>query len=208
MISKIIADIGPYIDQYGYWAVFVGILLEDVGIPMPGEMILITGATIAGSTGKMSIVVLLITAWAAAVTGDNLAYAIGRFAGRRLVIKYGHMIFITVRRLERAEQFYERFGPHVVVIARFLSVVRQLNGIAAGVSKMPWWTFLLYNALGAAIWAGLWGSLSYWLGARSESLTGALRMGAPFITVIGLIATVVFLLRFRRVKTTKGRGKS
>lgn len=208
MISKIFAEIGPYIEQYGLWAVFFGILLEDAGIPMPGEMILITGATIAGSTGKMSIVALLITAWAAAVTGDNLAYAVGRFAGRRLVIKYGHRLFITARRLSRAEEFYERYGPHVVVIARFLTLVRQLNGIAAGISNMPWWTFLLYNALGAALWAGLWGSLSYWLGASSATLGGALRTAAPFITVVGLVITVLFLLRFRRLKNPKGRRKS
>ena len=208
MTSDVFTNIEQYIDQYGYWAVFVGVLLEDLGIPMPGETMLIAGATVAGSTGEMSIVLLLLTAWAAAVTGDNLAYAIGRFAGRRLVVKYGHMVFITARRLERAERFYERYGPHVVVIARFLTLLRQLNGIAAGISNMRWWTFLFYNALGAALWAGFWGSLSYWLGTRAENLTGALRTAAPFLTAIGLVVTVIVVLRLRRKSKTAGRKKS
>ena len=151
MFEHFISDVRPYIDQYGYWAIFVGVLLDDFGIPVPGEAMLIAGALMVGSTGTMSIVPLLVTAWAAAVIGDNFAYALGRFAGRRLVLKYGHMLFVTPRRLRRVENFYERYGGHVVIIARFLTLVRQLNGIVAGIGNMPWWTFLAYNALGAAV---------------------------------------------------------
>jgi membrane protein DedA with SNARE-associated domain len=208
MFEHFFTDVRPYIEQYGYWAIFVGVLLDDLGIPMPGETILIAGALMAGSTGAMSIVPLLVTAWAAAVIGDNLAYALGRFAGRRLVLKYGHMLFVTPRRLRRVENFYERYGGHVVIIARFLTLVRQLNGIVAGIGNMPWWTFLAYNALGAALWAGFWGLLSFWLGERTHSIAGALATAGPLAALAGLVALVVVAFRSLRWKRRKeGGGK-
>ena len=208
MFEHFISDVRPYIDQYGYWAIFVGVLLDDFGIPVPGEAMLIAGALMAGSTGTMSIVPLLVTAWAAAVIGDNFAYALGRFAGRRLVLKYGHMLFVTPRRLRRVESFYERYGGHVVIVARFLSLVRQLNGIVAGIGNMPWWTFLAYNALGAALWVGFWGLLSFWLGERTHSLAGALATAGPLAALAGLIALVIVAIRALRAKRRKeGSGK-
>ena len=115
--SHVLVGLGSYLDRYGYWAVFVGVLLEDFGIPMPGETILIAAATIAGATGKMSIALLLLTAWVALLIGDNLAYAVGRFAGRRLVLRYGPLVLITPQRLARAESFYRHYGPLVVLIS-------------------------------------------------------------------------------------------
>jgi membrane protein DedA with SNARE-associated domain len=208
MVEHLFSDVRPYIDQYGYWAIFAGVLLDDFGIPVPGEAMLIAGALMAGSAGTMSIVPLLATAWAAAVIGDNLAYALGRFAGRRLVLKYGHMLFVTPRRLRRVENFYERYGGHVVIIARFLTLLRQLNGIVAGIGNMPWWTFLAYNALGAALWAGFWGLLSFWLGERTHSLAGALAAAGPLAALAGLIAVLALaVLSLRRKGRREGRGK-
>jgi membrane protein DedA with SNARE-associated domain len=208
MVEHLFSDVRPYIDQYGYWAIFAGVLLDDFGIPVPGEAMLIAGALMAGSAGTMSIVPLLATAWAAAVIGDNLAYALGRFAGRRLVLKYGHMLFVTPRRLRRVENFYERYGGHVVIIARFLTLLRQLNGIVAGIGNMPWWTFLAYNALGAALWAGFWGLLSFWLGERTHSLAGALAPAGPLAALAGLVAVLALaVLSLRRKGRREGRGK-
>lgn len=208
MFWHVLAQIGPYLDQYGYWAVFGGVFLEGLGIPVPGELLLIAGAIIAGSTGRMSILLLLPISLAAAIAGDNLAYAIGRFAGRHLVIKYGHFVFITAHRLSRAEFFYLRYGPPVVAIARFLTLMRQLNGIVAGVSNMNWRRFFLYDAVGAVLWVGLWGPLSFWLGTSSVNLINAVLIASPVLAVVGLGVTFLVLRRFHRGEAPIDRSGS
>jgi membrane protein DedA with SNARE-associated domain len=199
-MSDLLTTVKPYLDHYGYWALFGAILLENLGLPVPGESSLIASALLA-SQGEMHIVPLLLIACAAAVTGDNIGYAIGRFGGRKLVLRYGHYLLISGKRLQKAEGFYGRYGGAVVVMARFVAVLRQLNGIVAGTTKMSWLRFLLYNVLGAALWVTFWSMLFYELGER------AFRFGAGFKTLQyfllgGLVAAAVALaihfLRRRR----------
>jgi membrane protein DedA with SNARE-associated domain len=198
-MSDLLTTVKPYLEQYGYWALFGAILLENFGMPVPGETLLIASALLA-SQGEMHIVPLLLIACVAAVTGDNIGYAIGRFGGRKLVLRYGHYVLISEKRLQKAEGFYGRYGGAVVVMARFLAVLRQLNGIVAGTTKMSWRRFLTYNILGAALWVTFWSILFYELGER------AFRFGAGFRTLQyfflgGLVAAAVALaihVRHRR----------
>jgi len=152
-----------YIGHYGYLAVMLGILLEDFGLPAPGETLLITGA-IGASTGALNLYLLLPLAWAGAVVGDNIGYAIGHFGGHRLMVRHGGRIGITEDRLKQVEAFFEHYGGWVIVFARFVVILRQFNGIVAGTLGMHWLRFLALNAIGAALWVGFWGMLSYWLG--------------------------------------------
>jgi len=133
-MSNLFIMVKPYLEHYGYWALFGAIMLEDFGMPVPGETMLIASALLA-SHGEMRIVPLLLIACAGAVAGDNIGYAIGRFGGRRLVFHYGRFVFITEERLSKAEKFFRRFGGVVVVVARFVAGLRQLNGIVAGTAK-------------------------------------------------------------------------
>jgi membrane protein DedA with SNARE-associated domain len=165
VLNDIILTLKPYLNDYGYWAVFGAIFFEDFGIPVPGESILIAGSLLA-SQGVLHIFPLLLIAWIGAVAGDNIGYAIGRFGGRRLALRYGHYVFINRERLAHAETYFKRHGGITVAGARFFVALRQLNGIVAGVAEMSWWHFLLYNALGAALWVGFWGMLAYELGTR------------------------------------------
>jgi LPXTG-motif cell wall-anchored protein len=151
------------VGQYGYLAVMLGILLEDFGMPAPGETLLIMGAILA-SGGALDVYLLLPLAWAGAVLGDNIGYAIGYFGGHRLMLRYGGRIGITAERLKQVEAFFARYGGIVIVFARFVVVARQLNGIVAGTLEMHWLAFLALNALGAALWVGFWGLLAFWLG--------------------------------------------
>jgi membrane protein DedA with SNARE-associated domain len=191
MVSSAIVSLQPYLNHYGYWAVFGALLLENLGLPVPGETLLIAGALLA-SRGKMDIVTLLGTAGVAAVTGDNIGYAIGRFGGRRLVFRYGRYVFITEGRLNKAEGFFRRYGGAVVVMARFFAVLRQLNGIVAGTVKMRWQRFLAYNILGAALWAGFWGMLFYELGEKAARF-GAGFSKVEFLLAFGVVAALVIL---------------
>jgi membrane protein DedA with SNARE-associated domain len=158
-----LALVAPYLERYGYAAVVGALLLESFGLPLPGETMLIAGAALAAE-GRLHLVPLLASAWFAAVLGDNIGFAIGRFGGRALILRYGARIGLTEARLARVEGFFRRFGGEVVLGARFFAVVRQLNGLVAGTAGMGWWRFLAYNAAGAALWVGAWGLGVYYFG--------------------------------------------
>lgn len=199
-MSHFLVTLKPYLDQYGYWAVFAANLLEGLGMPMPGETLLIAASFLA-SRGDMHILSVLFTAWAATVTGGSIGYAIGRLGGRILVLRYGHYVFINQRRLEYVQTFFQRHGRAVVIVARFFDVLRQLNGIVAGTAGMPWWRFLFYNALGGALWTGFWGILSYQLGERVSQLGDAFRKIEIFLLggfIIAAVVLVIYLLRWHK----------
>jgi membrane protein DedA with SNARE-associated domain len=157
-LPGVLASLGPVLDHYGYLAVAGLVLVEDFGIPVPGETVLIAASVYAG-VGRMNIVAVGLIAVAAAVVGDNIGYLIGRTGGRALALRYGRYVFLTAARLDRAEAFFARHGGKVVTVARFLEGLRQANGIIAGISGMHWLKFAAYNLLGAVLWAGLWCTL-------------------------------------------------
>jgi len=176
-------DVQSYIADYGYLAVSAGILLEDFGLPTPGETMLIAGA-IAAARGTLDITWLLLLAWAGAVIGDSIGWALGRYGGHHLVVRYGSSVGITGAKLKQVERFFDRHGDVVIIFARFVVLLRQLNGIVAGTLSMPWPRFLLLNGIGAALWVGWWGLLAYWLGQRVMD----------FISGIGRIEPILFAL--------------
>jgi membrane protein DedA with SNARE-associated domain len=190
-------NIEDLISGYGYMAVCAAIFLEDFGLPVPGETLLVTGSLLA-SQGKLHILPLLLFAWIAAVAGDNVGYGIGRFGGRRLVLRYGRHVFINSRRLDHAESFFRKHGGIVVVAARFFAVLRQLNGIVSGIARMGWWRFLTYNALGAALWVGFWGIVFYEAGARAMGILHFFKKSEYYLIgalVPALAALAVYLFR-------------
>jgi membrane protein DedA with SNARE-associated domain len=139
--------------------------VESFGIPAPGQTIMVAAAIYAGA-GRLNIVGVAAIAFVAAVMGDNIGYWIGVRGGRKVAHKYGKYVFLTPERLERAERFFARRGSRIVLVARFIDGIRQFNGIIAGITAMPWRTFLLFNALGAFLWVGWWTTVAYILGTH------------------------------------------
>ncbi|RZU36576.1 membrane protein DedA with SNARE-associated domain [Streptomyces sp. BK022] len=160
-----LAPLAPLLGHYGYWAVGAVVFLEDFGVPAPGETILLAAGVYAGA-GRLNIVAVASIAFAAAVLGDNVGYVIGRTGGRAFVERWGRYILLTPKRFEAAEAFFRRHGGKIVTVARFVEGLRQANGIIAGTTGMPWPRFLAFNALGAALWVGLWSSLAYLAGSH------------------------------------------
>ncbi|AWN15612.1 DedA family protein [Salinisphaera sp. LB1] len=200
-------DITQIISDYGPWAIFVLVLIEDFGIPVPGETALISAALLA-SQGKMPIELLLPAAWLGAVIGDNIGYAIGRFGGRRVVLRHGARVGITEARLARIERFFQRRGGAIVIVARFFVGLRQLNGIVAGIGCMAAPRFALYNAIGAALWVGAWGFGTYWFGKHFEQ---ALAHFGPvgLYTAAGVTTVVVLIyLVWRFVYRSRPQGSN
>jgi len=195
------------LQHYGYWAVGGLILLEDFGVPVPGETMLIAAALYAGH-GNMNIVAVGLIAVTAAIAGDNIGFTIGHFGGRQLVERWGRYVFLTSKRLDRAQAFFDRRGAGIVTVARFIEGLRQLNGIIAGISGMHWRRFLAFNALGAALWVGLWATLGYLAGdhittiyhqVTKYSLYALIALG---VAILVLIARHLFRLRRERARAT------
>ncbi len=155
LIHESIALIEPYLRHYGVAALFVIVYLESLGAPLPGESAVI-GASLLASGGQLPIEGVFLAVFIGAVLGDNTGYAIGRFGGRNLVERYGHYIGFTQQRREWIEGLYARHGTAVVVGARFVVILRQLNGIVAGMMAMGWRPFLLANIAGALLWTSVW----------------------------------------------------
>ena len=186
-----LAQLAPVLDHYGYLAVGGFVLLEDFGVPVPGETILIGAAVYAGA-GRLSIVAVAVIAFLAAVAGDNIGYAIGRFAGRALALRLGRYVLLTRERLDRAEAFFCRHGGKVVVAARFIEGLRQANGIVAGIVRMPWRQFLMFNAIGAALWVGVWTTAGYVAGDHIAAIYAQITRYLLYV-LIALGVLVLFL---------------
>ena len=197
-----LALVAPYLDRYGYAAVAGALLLESFGLPLPGEAMLIAGAALAAE-GELHLAPLLISAWLAAVLGDNIGFAIGRFGGRALVVRHGARIGITESRFARVEGFFHRYGGQVVLLARFFAVVRQLNGIVAGTAGMRWWRFLACNAAGAALWVSAWGFGVYYFGQSLGHLAARFHGAAYALGALALVAIVAGIGLYGR---RHGRG--
>lgn len=188
-IEHYVALVQPYLGRYGYMAVFVGVFVEGFGIPAPGETLVIASALLA-SHGEMSIAVLGV-AWIAAVMGDNVGYVVGRFGARRFVTRYGDR---TAPRMRKVECFFARYGGAIVVAARFFEGLRQLNGIVAGSIGMPWLRFLAFNAVGAALWVGVWGIGVYVLGENMGPVHALFARLKPYIVGSGLTVLLALLV--------------
>jgi membrane protein DedA with SNARE-associated domain len=200
-------DLSSPLDHYGLWAVLALVLIEDFGIPVPGETVLIAAAVFAGS-GRMNVFAVALVGFAAAVLGDNIGYAIGRFGGRKLVDRWGKYVFLTPERLERAESFFGRHGAKIIVIARFVEGLRQANGIIAGIGKMDWRRFLACNALGAALWVGTWVGVGYLAGRHITAIYNAITKYSLYAAIVAVIAIAIWAAsrahkRRRRAKAAR-----
>lgn len=168
-ISGLTHHLEALVAEYGIPALFFSVSLEALGAPLPGESAIIL-ASGAAAQGEFSIYTVAITAFLAAVLGDNIAYAIGRKLGRPAILRYGGRVGVTEAALAKTEAVAHRYGPLMVVFARFVVGLRQLNGLVAGTTGMHWLTFLLANMAGAALWAGFWCTLAYRFGISSNVL--------------------------------------
>jgi membrane protein DedA with SNARE-associated domain len=184
----------PTLNQYGYLAVAAFVLLEDFGVPVPGETVLIAAAVYAGS-GRLNVVLVGVIGFLAAVVGDNIGWAIGHFGGRRLALRLGRYVFLTPERLDRATAFFERHGGKIVVVARFIEGLRQANGIIAGIVGMHWAKFLVFNAIGAALWVSVWTAVGYLSGNHINSIYDTITRYQLYFAIAAGLAVVALIVR-------------
>lgn len=149
--------------QYGYWAVFFGITLENAGVPLPGETITLVGGFLAGS-GELGYWPVLGSAIVGAILGDNFGYWIGRWGGWPLLLGLGKLFRFSEHQLTQVRTQFSQNAAKAVFFGRFVALLRIFAGPLAGIARMPYWKFLLCNAAGAGTWASVMVSLSYFVG--------------------------------------------
>jgi membrane protein DedA with SNARE-associated domain len=176
---------------YGYWIVFFGVMLENAGLPVPGETILLA-AGFCASQGTFSLTAVIGIAAVGAMTGDNASYWIGHELGRNFLLRYGKYFLLTQKRFDQMENFFHRHGDKTVLVARFISGFRVFTALFAGASHMVWRRFLLFNILGAVIWATTIALLGYFFGQNWALLTR--RLDRTALTVL-VIVIALFVLR-------------
>ena len=180
------------IETYGLWIVFILVMLESSGIPMPGETALVTAALYAGTTHRLQIEHVVGAAAAGAIIGDNFGYLIGRWIGLPLLQKYGKNVGITDDRLLLGRYLFHVHGGKIVFFGRFVALLRAFAAVLAGVDRMRWPYFSLMNALGGICWASIFGFGAYYFG--QQMTTVAAPVGIALL--IGAIGATIFMTRF------------
>lgn len=208
-LPGVLHSLEPTLNSYGYLAVIGLVLLEDFGVPVPGETTLILAAVYAGA-GRLSIWLVGLLAFLGAVVGDNIGFAIGHFGGRRLVERFGRYILLTPERLDKAADFFDRHGGKIVAVARFIEGLRQANGIIAGITGMHWAKFVLFNVIGAALWVAVWTCVGYFSGSHIDTIYNTASRYSTYLAIAFGVLVLAWLVRLavRRRQRRSGAVES
>jgi membrane protein DedA with SNARE-associated domain len=186
------------VQTYGLWALFTVVMLESMGVPLPGESALLTAALYAGSTHQIDIFRVILVAAAAAIIGDNIGYLLGRSIGVRLLVRYGRYLRLDEKRLKLGQYLFMRHGGKIVFFGRFVAILRTFAAFLAGVNLMSWPRFLGMNALGGTCWAALFGGGAYLFGEQINSVAGPLRLLFLVAAVCAAAAGMFFVRRYEK----------
>lgn len=184
--------------HYGYWAVGAALLLENAGVPVPGETILLLASFLAYSERDLQLPWIMVVATVAATLGDNLGFALGYYGGRRLLARYQAAFRIQDTTLARAEGLFARYGAVTVFFARFIFGMRIIAGPMAGVLRMPWRKFTIFNFLGAGLWVTVISGAGYLFGQHWERLERDIKRFDIVVAILLLLAVALLWWRSRR----------
>ena len=187
-------NINHLVSQYGYWAVFALVGLESLGLPLPGETILIVAAIFAGKYHHLNVWGIFAVASAGAIIGDNLGYWIGATGGHRLLKRYGRYIHLDESKLKVGRYVFDRHGGKVVFFGRFVSVLRTYAAFLAGTNRMNWRAFLVYNAAGGVLWSAVYSFGAYGLGDSLRHASGKIDVIVGTAAAV-LVVAVILLVR-------------
>jgi membrane protein DedA with SNARE-associated domain len=184
--------------QYGYWAVAAALLLENAGVPVPGETVLLLASFLAYSEHDLRLPWIIVVATIAATAGDNIGFALGYYGGRPLLARYQAFFRIQDTTVARGEQLLARYGAATILVARFVFGMRIIAGPLAGVLRMPWRKFTIFNFLGAALWVTMISSAGYLFGQHWGRLERYIRRFDLVAAILVLLAVAYWWRRSRR----------
>jgi membrane protein DedA with SNARE-associated domain len=182
-----------FLSEYGYLAVFVFVMVESLGVPFPGETMLITAALYAGATHHLAIELVWAVAAAAAIIGDNIGYAVGHYGGYPLLRRYGSRIRLDETKLKVGKLVFDRHGGKVVFFGRFVSVLRTYAAFLAGVNHMAYGRFFAFNAAGGIIWSAIYAFGFYFAGSALSKARGTVDIAIGVAAAVIVIGFLVWL---------------
>lgn len=191
MGHHVVDSVRAFVLDYGYWAIALALLCENAGIPVPGETTLLLASFLAYSEHKLHLGWIIVVATCAATLGDNLGYILGHYGGRPLLDRYQNFFRVRQDVLERGEALFERYGAAAVFFARFIFGLRILAGPLAGVLRMHWRDFALFNFLGATLWVSMIATAGFLFGRHWHTL---LRVVERFN--LGFLAVAISILLY------------
>lgn len=192
MAHNVLDLLHGFLAHYGYWAVAAMLLLENAGLPVPGETILLLASFLTFSEHRLQLPYIILIGIFAATVGDNLGFAIGYYGGRPLLDHYQNIFRVPSRVLARGEQLFQRYGAPTIFFARFIFGMRVVAGPLAGVLRMPWRQFVIFNFLGAVLWVTAISSVGYTFGRNWDLLLRYTKRADVAITAVVLL--IVFAL--------------
>src|SRR5437763_11952659 len=176
-------------------------MLENAGVPIPGETILLVGGYFAASrSDQFNIIRVMLTAATGAVVGDNIGFAIGHHYGRGILLRFGRFIFLTPKRIEHMENYFASHGNKTILVARFITGLRVFAALLAGASKMRWRVFFVYNVAGAVLWSFVITLLGYLFG---QSLPLLVKWVGRTGTILLIVAIILGLIMWRVQRNRK-----
>jgi len=185
MIEQLIAS-------YGVFLIAGAVAIECFAIPLiPGEAIMIAAAIYSGSTHEIGIFSVVLAGAVGGVIGNVAGYLVGRGFGYRLLIRYGDKIGMSQSRIKIARYLFRQYGARVVIVARFITVLRSVAGILAGANHMPWPPFIMASLIGGIFWTALYGFGAYYLGDRIHHLAGP----AGAVIIVAVLAAIIYVAR-------------
>jgi len=190
-----------YLAHYGYWAVAAALLLENTGVPVPGETMLLLASFLAYSEHRLRLPYIILVGVCAATIGDNLGFLLGHYGGKPLLERY-RKVPRVYRTIARGESLIHRYGSFAIFIARFIAGMRIIAGPLASVLHMPWRKFVVFNFLGSAVWVTFISSVGYFFGRHWDELARIMKGFNLAVLLAAVLLAVFFWWRQRR----KGTG--
>lgn len=206
MHHSIVHSLRMFVAEYGYWAVALALFAEGAGVPVPGEITLLFASFLAYSEQKLHLGWIIIVATCAATLGAELGYAIGHYGGRPLLDRYQSVLRISPATLNRAENTFTRYGAAAVFLSRFIFGLRTFVGPLAGVLRMRWQVFSLFNCVGAAVWVTVIASAGYFFGQHWHALLRTMQRFNIAVLIVAGIVTLFLWWRHRRLAMANNGG--
>ncbi len=195
-------DVHYWIQQYGYFGVFITLLLEMIGIPFPGSTIL-TLSGIEWTKGTFSLLPLLFFAIVGNIVGSSIAYAIGRFFGRSIILRFGKKFGITIKKFEKAEKKFRMYRVSIILFAKFIPGFRELIAYLAGIERMSFIMFSIYNTIGTLLWVTIFVFFGRYVQVAWEKYHQTINQYLLPLTVLGVMILTIYIGRKIRLRKTK-----
>jgi len=198
--SQLILD---WISQYGYWGIILLMALESATLPVPSEIVMpFAGFLVWEKVGGMSLPGIILAGTIGCTLGSIAAYAVGYYAGRPLILRYGKYVLLSERHLVQAERWFGKYGGKATLIARLLPIIRTVISLPAGISKMKFRPFVLYSFVGSLPWTALLAYVGFWLGPNWREI-GSVFRELDILVVVGAAAIIIWYVHAVRKRNPK-----